>query len=108
KGEEYREGSFKKGLAGRTEFYQPSANGASPPGAAPPEPPPWPDALAEEAFHGLAGNFVRLVEPASEADPAALLFQLLVGFGNLVGRVPPFVAEEAQHQPNEVVVLVRP
>ena len=45
----------------------------------------WP-VMATEAFHGLAGEFVRLVEPHTESDPVALLLQLLTGFGNQIGR----------------------
>jgi hypothetical protein len=68
--------------------------------------PPWPDPLADEAFHGLAGDVVRVLEPASEADPAALLFQGLVAFGNQVGRGPHFRVEADTHYTNEYVVLV--
>src|SRR5262249_32488465 len=69
-------------------------------------PPPWPKPLAEEAYHGLAGEYVRALEPHTEADPAALLLQFLVGFGNAVGPSPHFVAEEDTHRLNEFVVLV--
>ena len=48
----------------------------------------WPASLAADAFHGLAGTFVRTVEPHSEADPAALLLQFLVAFGSAAGREP--------------------
>ena len=58
----------------------------------------WPSPLDESAFHGLAGRFVRAVEPHSEADPVALLVQTLVAFGNAVGRGPHFVAE-AEKEP---------
>jgi hypothetical protein len=71
-----------------------------------PTDPPWPGPLAPEAFHGLAGEIVRVLEPASEADPAALLFQLLVAFGNVIGRNGHFVVEADQHFCNEFVVLV--
>src|SRR5262245_43077054 len=37
--------------------------------------PDWPAPPAVEAFHGLAGNIVRTLEPHSEADPVALLVQ---------------------------------
>lgn len=76
--------------------------------ATPPFPaePPWPDPLPEEAYHGLAGEIVRTIEPASEADPAALLFQILVGFGNVIGRTAHFRAEADTHYLNEFVVLV--
>jgi Bifunctional DNA primase/polymerase, N-terminal/Primase C terminal 1 (PriCT-1) len=66
----------------------------------------WPDALKPEAYHGVAGELVRLIEPHSEADPAALLIQLLVGFGNLIGRGPHFVAEADKHSTNLFAVLV--
>lgn len=45
----------------------------------------WP-LLAPEALYGLAGEFVRLVEPHTESDPTALLLQFLIGFGNLIGK----------------------
>lgn len=42
--------------------------------------------LSDEAFYGLAGDVVRLIEPHTEADPVALLTQLLAGFGILINR----------------------
>jgi bifunctional DNA primase/polymerase-like protein len=47
---------------------------------------PWPEPLSEEALYGLAGDVVRTIAPETEADPAGLLIQFLVGFGNLTGR----------------------
>src|SRR6185369_15445845 len=35
----------------------------------------WP-VIDDAAFHGLAGEVVRTIEPHSEADPVALLLQL--------------------------------
>jgi hypothetical protein len=67
---------------------------------------PWPDAPGAEAFHGLAGDIVRLLEPASEADPAALLVQVLVGYGNLIGRSGHQYVEADQHYGNEFVAIV--
>jgi hypothetical protein len=67
---------------------------------------PWPAPLAEEALHGLAGEVVRILGPGTEADPAALMFQLLVAFGSAVGRGPHFIAEGTQHFCNENVVLI--
>lgn len=58
------------------------------------------------AYLGLAGEFVRLVDPHTESDPAALLVQFLVAFGNVVGRGPHFVAEADQHHPNLFAVMV--
>jgi hypothetical protein len=71
-----------------------------------PAPPPWPDPPAAEAFHGLAGQIVRAIEPASEADPAALLVQTLVAFGNALGRTAHFPVEADRHHGNEFIVLV--
>jgi hypothetical protein len=71
-----------------------------------PDPLPWPDPPAEEAFHGLAGRIVRTIEPASEADPAALLVQTLVAVGNVIGRGAHFTVEADRHHGNEFVVLV--
>jgi hypothetical protein len=66
----------------------------------------WPEPLEREAFHGLAGEIVRAIEPHTEADPAALLLQLLAGFGSIVGRTAHFRAEADLHYLNLFVVLV--
>jgi hypothetical protein len=58
---------------------------------------PWPSEIKPDAFHGLAGELVELIEPHSEADPVALLASFLVGFGNLVGDSAHFVAEADRH-----------
>jgi hypothetical protein len=69
------------------------------------DPVPWPR-LPPDAYHGLAGDFVRVVEPHSEADPAALLVQFLTMFGNVVGRGPYCVAEADEHFPNLFAVFI--
>lgn len=56
----------------------------------------WPQ-LSNAVKHGLAGEFLRLVDPHTEADPAALLFQFLSGFGNIIGRGPHFRVENDTH-----------
>jgi hypothetical protein len=66
----------------------------------------WPAPLAEEAFHGLAGDLVRILEPHTEADPAALLLQLLVAGGNAIGRGAHFIAEDDRHGLNLFAALV--
>src|SRR5262249_25086639 len=71
------------------------------------EPPmPWPEPPAPAAYHGLAGDIVRAIQPHSEADPVALLIQTLIAFGNLIARTAYFTAEEDRHYLNEFVVLV--
>jgi putative DNA primase/helicase len=66
----------------------------------------WPEPLAEEAYHGLAGRFVRTIEAHTEADPAAVLMQFLVAFGSIVGRGPHFAVEGDQHTTNLFTVMV--
>lgn len=76
------------------------------PAAPTPAGPEWPEPMAAEAFHGPAGELVRLIEPATEADPAGLLLQVLIAFGSLAGRYRYCVAEADRHYPNEFAVLV--
>ena len=67
----------------------------------------WPAAIEPEAFHGLAGEFVRTIEPHTESDTAALMIQFLVAFGNAIGRSPYFRATGADfHFTNLYAVLV--
>lgn len=65
----------------------------------------WP-VLAEEALYGLAGDIVRTIEPHSEADPVALLVQLLVAVGIAIGKNPFFEAEADRHRVNLFALLV--
>ena len=50
-----------------------------------PEPVAWPE-LDAAALYGLPGDVVRAFEPHTEADPVAVLANLLAAFGNVVGR----------------------
>jgi hypothetical protein len=65
-----------------------------------------PTPLGEDAYHGLAGEFVRIVEPESEADPAALLIQFLAATGCGLGDGPHASAEAARHPGRLFVVVV--
>ncbi|HOJ61679.1 MAG TPA: hypothetical protein PK878_15450 [bacterium] len=67
---------------------------------------PWPAPLDEAAFQGLAGEFVRMVGPHTESDPAALLIQFLVCFGNVAGRNPHWIVNATKHHMNMFVNLV--
>jgi hypothetical protein len=58
------------------------------------------------AYYGLAGDIVRIIEPSSEADPVALLLQILVAFGNCAGRAAHFTVEGDRHYTNINAVLV--
>jgi hypothetical protein len=66
----------------------------------------WPEPLSEEALYGLGGEIVRTIEPHTEADPAALLLQFLVAFGNVIGSGPHWRAEADRHALNLFVALV--
>src|SRR5262249_38060429 len=70
-----------------------------------PGPPEWP-ALHADALYGLAGEIVQAIAPHTEADPAAVLAQLLVMFGNAVGTGPHFPLEGDNHRANLFVCLV--
>jgi hypothetical protein len=66
---------------------------------------PWPE-IAPEAFHGLAGKIVHVIEPHTEADPVGILFQFLTMSGNLIGRTPYFAVEADRHYLNLFGCLV--
>lgn len=67
---------------------------------------PWPDPLPEWAFYGLAGDVVRAISPQSEADPAALLFQVLAAVGNLLGPLPVYRVGGTFHRLNLFLLLL--
>jgi hypothetical protein len=69
------------------------------------DPNPWP-VLDRKALYGLAGEVVDAITPHSEADPAALLIQLLASFGNAIGRGPYYQIEGDQHATNLYAVIV--
>ena len=76
------------------------------PETAAPETAPWPSPLAPEAYHGIAGDIVRLIEPETEADPAALLFQFLAAVGNVLGPGAYTHVEADRHPPRLFVVQI--
>src|SRR5262249_5995669 len=64
----------------------------------------WP-VLDKAAYHGLAGEVVTALSPHTESDPAALLVQYLVSFGNVVGRKPFVRMANANHYPNIFAII---
>ncbi len=69
----------------------------------------WPDAMDGAALHGIAGEFVRMIQPNTEADPAAILTQFLVCFGAYVGREgagPHYRVERDKHHANLYAIIV--
>lgn len=66
----------------------------------------WPRPLGPDALHGIIGEFVHVVSPESEADPAGLVLQFLTAFGSVVGRGPHLLLDGAEHPPLLFTALV--
>ena len=66
----------------------------------------WPAPPAKEAFHGLPGAIVEKIAPHTEGDPVAILAQLLVCCGALIGRDAHFQVEATLHHPNQFLLLI--
>jgi hypothetical protein len=81
---------------------------ASLPSPTGPQNDPWPAPPAPAAFCGLAGELVAAIAPSTEADPVAILVQLLVAVGSILGRGPHYQVGASRHRANEFVVLVGP
>lgn len=62
--------------------------------------------LEGPAFHGLAGEVVRALEPHTEADPAGLLVSFLAGFGCAIGGGPHVRVGGDRHDSRFFPVLV--
>ena len=71
-----------------------------------PAPPGWPTPPGPTAWVGMAGAIAETIAPATEADPVAILVQLLIGAGAIIGRGAWVAVEATRHHPNEFVVLV--
>ena len=66
----------------------------------------WPQPPRPEAFHGIVGEITRVIEPQTEADPAAILAQILIISGNVVGRSAHLRIEATSHFANEFLLIV--
>jgi hypothetical protein len=66
----------------------------------------WPAPPDEAAFHGLAGEVVKTIEPETESDPVAILVQFLVAFGNACKRGAYYQVEARRHYTNLFAILV--
>lgn len=62
--------------------------------------------LDEAALHGPLGDFVRLVEPHTESDPAAILAQGLSAFSAYSARTAYFEVERDKHYTNMFCLVV--
>ena len=70
-----------------------------------PDTQPWPTPRPE-MFTGIAGRFVDLVAPHTEADRVALLLQFLAAAGNFLGRSAYVTVEATPHRHNLFVLIV--
>ncbi len=75
------------------------------------EPAPAPQLSLQDVFdryalYGLAGKAVRSLAPHTEAQPEAILLQLLAAFGNVIGPGPHCMVGATRHTLNLFVVLV--
>jgi hypothetical protein len=77
----------------------------SPPITPPPNPAGHP-AFERFALYGLAGEAVRVLAPHTEAQPEAILLQLLAAFGNVIGPGPHCMVGATRHTLNLFLVLV--
>ena len=105
------EGAVGKVKIVRLDGSQPLPDDLSP--LAPSKPTPasidsWPEPLSKEAYHGIAGEIVRAIEPNTEADPVAILLQFLAAFGNACGRHSYYQVEGDRHPAVIWPVLVGP
>ena len=65
----------------------------------------YPEPMGADAFYGVAGDFVRLVKPETEADPVALLGNFLVAAGLLFSRNAFVVADGKRHHAVEYLLM---
>ena len=66
----------------------------------------WPIFAKRAAYHGVIGDLVRLIEPETESDPAAILLQVLAFAGCCLGRHAFYPVEGDRHHTNLNIVLV--
>ncbi len=64
----------------------------------------WPE-MDPAAWHGLAGEIVSIMAPQTEADPVALLMQILTYFGNAIGRGPYYLVNRDRHYANLYLLI---
>lgn len=61
----------------------------------------------ELASHGSAGDYVRDIKDQTEADPLGILLQILVMFGNMLGRTIRYIVGATEHYLNLYIIIVR-
>jgi hypothetical protein len=71
-----------------------------------PAPAGWPAPPAPAAYHGVFGAIIEKLAPNTEADPVAILAQLLIACGSAIGPSPHFQVEATPHPASEFLLLV--
>ena len=66
---------------------------------------PWP-VMDAAAYHGVAGEVVKLYAPHTEADPNAMLMHFLAFFGNMIDRSAFQWIDGKRHHSNIFVLIV--
>ena len=85
---------------------QPASDPATSQAMTLPAPVGWPRPPDHDALHGLPGAIVAKIAPNTEADPVAILTQLLVCCGAMIGRGAHFQVEATLHHPNQFLLLI--
>lgn len=67
-----------------------------------------PPELDERALYGLAGQLIRAIAPRTEAHPAAMLINLLLGIGNIVGSTAHVAMGADNQRAHDFAVLIGP
>lgn len=62
--------------------------------------------ISSEAFYGLTGEVIGLIEPHSESDVAAILINFLTFMGNVIGDKPYFMAQSKKSYAKIFSVIV--
>ena len=70
-----------------------------------PVPAGWPEPPTVEAYHDVFGTIIEKLAPHTEADPVAILTQLLVACGSAIGPGAYFQVEATRHHPAEFLLL---
>lgn len=65
-----------------------------------------PSPLHDAGLIGLPGQIIKLISPQSEADPAALLINILTMFGSVIGNSPHFLIERKKNCMRLFVIIV--
>lgn len=73
---------------------------------APPPPKDFPPSPSNVIYSGLAGEFIEKVDLYTEADPVAIVFQFVIGFGNMAGRAVFKMMDGSFHYANLDGVIV--